>query len=345
VRISAAMCTFNGAPYLEAQLESILAQTRLPDELVVSDDRSVDDTVPILEKFAADAGFPVTVTVAERHLGSTRNYERAIQRSAGDVIVLCDQDDVWLPHKLERIERVFVSRPTVGLAFSDAYLIDPQGRWTLDRLWDIAGFTRRHRRQMARDPFGQLMSRSIVSGCTLAFRAEQKKLLIPFPPEQAARRMRLIHDRWISIMLAAASEVAVMDEPLIGYRIHPKQQVGIPRLQVRKVVPQSVLRFRQVAVPYPLMLERLAATIGHLTTVRDRLLDAEEWEGRDTAVARVEDCIGHLQARASLPRPRGRRLPGVVRELARRRYHQYSLGMASAVADLARAPRERAAAD
>jgi hypothetical protein len=256
--------------------------------------------------------------------------------------VLCDQDDVWLPQKLERIHGTFQASPRIGLAFSDAYLIDARGRWTQDRLWDIAGFTPRQRRRLARDPFGQLMSRSIVSGCTLSFRSDQRRLLIPFPPEQAARGMRLIHDRWISMMLAAATDVAVIDEPLIGYRIHPRQQVGIPRLQVRKLVPQSVLRFRQVAVPHPLMLERLRATIGHLISVRDRLVSVEEWEGRDEAVARVDDCIAHLRARAALPAPRLRRPAGVLRELAVGRYGRYSLGVASAVADLARSPLERA---
>ncbi|MGH2722685.1 MAG: glycosyltransferase family 2 protein [Actinomycetota bacterium] len=341
MRISVAMCTFNGAAHLRTQLETIAGQTRLPDELVVSDDRSTDDSLQIVEKFAAESPFTVDVSVADRHLGSTRNYERVIQRCSGDVIILCDQDDVWLPHKVERIEGVFGGSPRIGLAFSDAYLINAQGRRTGNRLWDIAGFTASQRRRMRQDPFGQLMGRSIVSGCTLAFRADLRRILIPFPPEQAAPRMRLIHDRWISIMLASASTVVLIDEPLVEYRIHPRQQVGIPRLQVRQVVPQSVLRFRQVAVPLPLMLERLNATIGHLTTVRDRLAAAPGLEDREAAVARVDEAIAHTRARAALPRARLGRIPGVVRELASGRYHRYSLGMASVMADLARSPRDR----
>ncbi|MFN2589885.1 MAG: hypothetical protein ABR518_03855, partial [Actinomycetota bacterium] len=125
--------------------------------------------------------------------------------------------------------------------------------------------------------------------------------------------------------------------------IHPGQQVGIPRLQVRKVVPQSVLRFRQVAVPRPMMLERLEATIGHLLTVRDRLLSRDGVPDRERAVARVDDCIAHLRARAALPPGRVRRLAGVARELAAGRYHRYSLGFASAVADAGRSPSERPA--
>ncbi|HEX2032407.1 MAG TPA: glycosyltransferase family 2 protein [Actinomycetota bacterium] len=343
MRISVAMCTFNGAAYLGAQLETIAGQTRLPDELVVSDDRSTDDSVEVVEKFAAEAPFPVDVTVVDRHLGSTRNYERVIQRCSGDLIVLCDQDDVWLPQKLERIEHEFARADRVGLAFSDAYLMNADGQPTGRRLWDIAGFNASQRVRMRRDPLGVLLGRSIVSGCTLAFRSRYRPLLVPFPPERAAPRMRLIHDRWISLVLAAASEVAVVDEPLVGYRIHRRQQVGIPRLQVRMVVPQSVLRFRQVAVPHPLMLERLEATLGHLETVRDRLVSAPGAEARGAAVARLDDAIAHTRTRAALPAGRTGRVPGVLRELTSGRYHRYSLGFASAVADLARSPAERPA--
>jgi glycosyltransferase involved in cell wall biosynthesis len=341
VRISVAMCTYNGASFLEPQLESIRRQERPPDELIISDDRSTDGTVALLHAFAETAPFPVRISVTEGHLGSTRNYERAIERCEGDVIVLCDQDDVWLPHKLLVMEETFSRRTTLGLAFSDAYLIDSTGRRSGDRLWDISGFTRAQRKRMRRDPFGQVMSRSIVSGCTLAFRTEHRPRLIPFPPEQAARRMRLIHDRWISIMVAATSEVALIDEPLVEYRIHPRQQVGIPRLQVRKVVPQSVLRFRQVAVSHPLMRERLDATIEHLRTVLARLRSGDPASLDRRAIRRVEDCIAHVRGRGALPARRIFRVGGVLRELFSGRYHRYSLGIASAVADLARSPRDR----
>jgi glycosyltransferase involved in cell wall biosynthesis len=340
LRISVAMCSFNGATYLGSQLDSIAAQTRLPDELIVSDDRSTDESVAVVEKFALEAPFPVDVSVAPRHLGSTRNYERAIQRCSGDIIVLCDQDDVWLPHKLERIERAFGERPEAGLVFSNAYLIDARGRRT-GRLWEVAGFPQDQRDRMRHDAFGQLMSRSVVSGCTLAFRTEFRRLLVPFPPQQAAGQMRLIHDRWISIMLALISDVVLIDEPLVEYRIHPRQQVGIPRLQVRRVVPQSVLRFGQVAVPLPVVQDRLRATIGHLSTVRERLLVDDRLPGRDRAIARIDDCIAHLRARGALPRSRPLRLARVLREAATGRYHRYSLGAASVVADLGRSPGDR----
>src|SRR4051794_15860948 len=94
---SVAMCTYNGARFIGAQLASVAAQTRTPDELIVCDDRSTDETVAIVQKFADSAPFRVRLHVNEENLGSTKNFERAVSLCEGDLIALCDQDDVWLP--------------------------------------------------------------------------------------------------------------------------------------------------------------------------------------------------------------------------------------------------------
>src|SRR5947208_14214106 len=98
--ISVAMCTYNGERFLKEQLESLAAQTRQPDELVVCDDRSTDSTPHIVEAFARAAPFPVRLEVNDRCLGSTKNFEHAILRCTGALIALSDQDDVWHPEKL-----------------------------------------------------------------------------------------------------------------------------------------------------------------------------------------------------------------------------------------------------
>ena len=92
---SVAMCTYNGARFLGAQLASVAAQARAPDELVVCDDRSTDETARVVEEFAAAAPFRVRLHVNERNLGTTRNFERAVSLCEGDLIALSDQDDVW----------------------------------------------------------------------------------------------------------------------------------------------------------------------------------------------------------------------------------------------------------
>ena len=99
MKLSVALATYNGGRHLREQLDSIARQTLLPTELVVSDDGSSDDTLAIARRFAADAPFPVVVVTGER-LGFTKNFVRAITRCTGDLVALCDQDDVWSAHKL-----------------------------------------------------------------------------------------------------------------------------------------------------------------------------------------------------------------------------------------------------
>lgn len=340
MRISVAICTYEGERYLHEQLASVLDQTRLPDEVIVSDDRSTDGTVALLEHFATTAPFPVRVSTADRRLGVTRNYERAIGMCTGDVIVLGDQDDRWMPHRLRRIEEVFTATPAPALAFSDAWLADRNGQRTGERLWSVVGYGPAHHERMRRDPFGQLMGRSIVSGCTLAFSAEWAPMLLPFPTEDTGTAVRVLHDRWISLCLAAAAGpggVAVVDEPLVEYRLHPRQQVGIPALQIRRMVPSAVLRWRSAAVPTREHSERLRAA-AELLTLIDKRLD-EHLADANEARERVASAIDHLRARSNLGTRHVARVRGIAREWRAGRYHDYSLGLASAVADLVRPDR------
>jgi len=101
VPISIAMATYNGESFLAEQLDNLAKQTLKPLELVVCDDGSTDDTVAILEGFAALAPFPVSIHRNGTRLGHTENFLKAANLCSGKWIGFCDQDDVWLPNKLE----------------------------------------------------------------------------------------------------------------------------------------------------------------------------------------------------------------------------------------------------
>ena len=116
--ISIAMATFNGARFVERQLNSFLKQTQLPSELIVCDDESTDSTIDIIDAFSRSAPFPVVVVANPRRLGYTANFLRAARRCSGDLIAFSDQDDEWLPEKLTRI--VEASRVTESLLIAHA---------------------------------------------------------------------------------------------------------------------------------------------------------------------------------------------------------------------------------
>ncbi|HIE59179.1 MAG TPA: glycosyltransferase, partial [Hydrogenothermaceae bacterium] len=94
MRISIALATYNGDTYLQDQLNSYIAQERLPDEMVVCDDVSKDETVAILEAFQKVAPFEVQIIKNETNLGYTKNFEKALSLCSGDIVFFSDQDDV-----------------------------------------------------------------------------------------------------------------------------------------------------------------------------------------------------------------------------------------------------------
>ena len=125
------MCTFDGADYVRAQLDSIAAQSQPPEEIVVCDDRSNDDTAQIVRDFAASANFPVRIEINERRLGPLANFGKAIGLCRGDVVFLSDQDDIWKPHKMARMLELLDSierqheTPLPILVHSDLEVVGP----------------------------------------------------------------------------------------------------------------------------------------------------------------------------------------------------------------------------
>lgn len=321
MRISVAMCTYNGAEFLEEQVRSMAAQSRLPDELVVCDDRSTDSTVPLLRELERQMPFPIHIHVNDANLGSTRNFERAIGLCDGDVIALSDQDDVWMPQKLAVLESMFAD-PAVLAVFTDGEIVDEALEPLGYGLFDHVRFGAAERAQLAGEGGLTLfLSRCIATGAAMAFRRELRDVALPIP----AGRKSMIHDRWIAICAAALSGLRHSDEKLIAYRQHAKQQIGAPshdaaqsRVSLEDMRRRDRAHYREQLHDVRLVAERLGTL--DRPQVRDTL---QRW-------------IRHLERRAALPGNRLARLPTVARELANGGYRDFSAGWSSSAKDLLR---------
>jgi hypothetical protein len=319
--LSIALCTCNGAAYLPDQLASIAAQTRLPDELVVRDDASEDDTPSIVDAFAARVPFPVRLTRNAERLGSIRNFDGAIAACSGDLIALSDQDDLWRADKLAVIERRFVDHPGVGMVFSDADLVDAALTPVGVRLWARVGFDQRRQRFWRdRGALAALVPGRIVTGATMAFRSSFRPLVLPTPGGIAP----MIHDGWIALAIAAVAGVAFIDEPLISYRTHASQQIGAPEAREARLGAFESLRHVNAYSMYLVSLDAL----------QTRLCDGCAGREGVEAASRVAAIRRHFETRATMPSRRLDRLPLVLRELIGRRYHDYGSGLRSAIKDL-----------
>ena len=219
-KISVALCTYNGERFLSRQLTSMRQQTRLPDELVVCDDCSTDNTAEILQDFAASAGFPVKISRNERNLGFVANFERAILFCQGDLIALSDQDDIWDPMRLQRSEEEFLAHPEVGLGFFRCRHHRRSG--SADRNTIVAKLRLRGRAEAA-SPRRRLHR----SGQEPFRDGSNGHVSEPHAPELSAHRAGWFHDEWIAATAASVSDLMPIESPLIRYRRHASQQVGL----------------------------------------------------------------------------------------------------------------------
>lgn len=288
MKVSIALCTWNGERFLQEQLDSILAQSRPPDELVVCDDQSSDATADIVARFSSQAHFPVRFERNEKRLGPTQNFAKAIGMCSGDIIFFCDQDDYWLANKLERMSDVFVKKPEVGLVFSDGYIVDQDRERLGYTLWDVARLSRRHVAGIrAGRLFDLLIQRNVVTGAAAAFRASFRDTVLPIPREA------MLHDAWIALILGGTTKCLALDEPLFEYRQHTSQQTGARITPAKDQVKE--LRARRSE-----LRRQLAEAARSYESLRQHILDKGLWRStdlRNIALSRKRD---HLTRRAKL---------------------------------------------
>ena len=205
MRISIAMATYNGAQYIQEQLQSFVDQTRQPDELIITDDCSTDETEAIVREFAKTAPFTVEFHRNEKNLGYCGNFNAALMKTSGDLVFLSDQDDVWFPEKIEHMIGVADRNPQALVVMNDAALTDGE--------LNEAGLTK----------VGQIRSagfsmESFVMGCCCAVRRELLDFCMPIPAGVKG------HDNWL-VQFADGLDAKVVDPtPLQYYRRHESNE-------------------------------------------------------------------------------------------------------------------------
>ena len=317
--VSVALCVCNGAKFLGDQLSSLISQSRPPQEVVIGDDASEDQSLAIIQQFSKHAPFEVRVLQNDSRLGVRRNFERVIASCPSDLIVLCDQDDLWLPQKLDVLASTLERTPGAVAVFSDADVVDDTLSPLGYTMWDHIAFSMGHQKRIAGDrPWEVLFKHPVVTGATLMFRRDLVDACLPIPDGW-------VHDAWIAQIAAAHGQIVVVPEPLILYRQHAANVIGGRRLslraQLRKgetigrlgLVEREYLRYQQ-------LLDRLSA-LGERPSLRMM---------QDLAVAKLE----HLKRRRNLPANRIRRVPAIVSEVLKGNYQRFAKDWRYVAADL-----------
>lgn len=316
--ISVAMATCNGGRFIDAQLESIAAQSRLPDELVVADDASDDDTLERVRAFAERAPFAVSLSPYPERAGVTANFERALAACRGGIVLFADQDDWWRADKIERLAGRLESEPDLALVFGNARVVDVAGRPLGYDLWSALSFDAREQAELrAGGALAVFLRHVVAAGTTFAFRRTGRDWLRPFPP------LHSVHDAWVALLCAATGSVAIEDEPLIDYRLHGDNAIGIRARGLREQLAQArrqVARraFADDAAFFGAALERLRGRDELRAEVRAALAE------RAAHAARRDALSGLLPAR----------IAPVLREWLAGGYGRFAYGWKSAAQDL-----------
>ena len=320
--ISVALCTHNGAEFIEAQLRSILAQSVLPIQIVISDDASQDETLSVVHGvFGTDEvealGITVTVLNHVKNVGVTSNFERALLACTGDLVALCDQDDIWHPDRLESAQRRFEDASELLLLHSDARLVDRNGAPLGYSLFDALDLTDEERAAITGGRgLEALLKRNLITGATTMIRRTLVDRATPFPKPW-------VHDEWLGIVAAATGRIDLLPEQLIDYRQHGANQIGVRRLGIRgkigRIFEPRGGRNLYLASRAAVMASRLAL-LGDL--VPERIMELADGK------------LHHLKVRAELPDRRLGRLAPVLREIRTGRYSRFSRGRGDILRDL-----------
>lgn len=208
--ISVALASHNGERYFHEQLASIARQTVTPDELIISDDCSTDGTIDIARRFASEAPFRVVVLQSDQPLGYGANFRKAVLACRMLWVLLCDQDDVWLPHKIETLAPHMAGDRYLSISHNFT-LTDA----TLTPIRNPAGETAAERKQYLIDR--GLPTAWTPGGLTMALKSDfARPALELLPPGEA-------HDVWINSLPVCANVRLSLDESLMLYRRHPRQ--------------------------------------------------------------------------------------------------------------------------
>jgi glycosyltransferase involved in cell wall biosynthesis len=216
LKTSICLASFNGGEFIKQQIESILPQLEEFDELIVRDDCSSDDTVDIIKSFQDPR---IRLYVSEKNIGCVKNFEMAIAMATGDIIFLADQDDIWEHDKILQLKNIFAKDSSLTGINHAVSLMNINGK-IYKSCW-------KKLREGRKNTFLFLIKQLIkgqIQGCSLAFRADLKPYILPFPKNVVA------HDSWIGIVSAVAGKIYFHNKPLVRYRRHSNSFTAVYRL-------------------------------------------------------------------------------------------------------------------
>ncbi len=227
------MAVYNGEKYIGEQIDSILSQTYKNWFLVIRDDRSTDETVDIIGHYIKQHPQKIKLISGNgNHIGSSMSFSRLLEHSEAACIMLCDQDDVWLPdkinlslQKLRELEERYGNQWPL-LVFTDLVVVDSGLNVIHDSFWDY------QRINPARTAVNQLIIENVVTGCTMMINAGLRRIVRAIHPNA------IMHDQWIALVCSVFGAMDYVKTPTVLYRQHGVNQLGARRWNMIRMLKE-----------------------------------------------------------------------------------------------------------
>lgn len=219
--VSVALCTYNGANYLRAQLDSILNQTRPADEIVIIDDCSTDDTLAIIQDYAKRSAI-IKYFINEHNLGYVQNFSKAISKTSGDFVALSDQDNIWTN---DHIEKLLNNIGDKAVCVGDTIMIDARGNETDERFSDIKQnyYIPENDVQKA---YRIVYNYNPYQGASMLIDRKWVDAYLPIPAEAG------YHDTYLAGCASLTQGLSVIPDIVTKYRVHEGQVTSSWRVTV-----------------------------------------------------------------------------------------------------------------
>lgn len=242
MKISVIMAVFNGSKWLNVQLESIVNNTIKPDQIVFVDDASSDNSVEILKSFKKKyENINVIIEENLHNIGYSLAFRKAALLAEHELIFFCDQDDEWLPNKIESCISVFKDNPDVGLVYSDGFITDSDLNISSETI-----FSTRNKANLdigrKRNPF-EVIANPDVKGCSIC--AKKQIVNLAYQNINPETFNYWGFDHWIALNAYLFSKISVINHPLFKYRIHQNNTSG--NIKLNPFSFNSILKFYRMA--------------------------------------------------------------------------------------------------
>ncbi len=238
LKVSVAMTVYNGEKYIEKQLDSIRLQHRLPDEVIIVDDLSDDSTMEIIKEYIDKYELGWSLYQNETNLGFKKNFIKALSYVTGDMVLLCDQDDVWFEDKIEATVSLFSDDSVMG-ASTGFLLIDGEdnnisGETMIEGVYSF--IEKKPEKPLTKISLSKIMHRNISPGCTCCYRKNVIDLFLKNADGT------LPHDYQLNVISATLNGFVYYNLPLTNYRIHSNNTLGLkPLSQTRLDIAKEKL--------------------------------------------------------------------------------------------------------